>query len=96
MRALADWWDAVELWVTQLPFPFQVLLAIVVVLPVCWGLATLLDRVAGVVDGFVSRRRVPPVAPDEPAPEPTAVDDTLVLDAVTPAGHGPVDGDDGR
>ncbi|RTL62252.1 MAG: hypothetical protein EKK42_32340 [Pseudonocardiaceae bacterium] len=49
MRALANWWDAVELWVTQLPFPFQVVLAAVVVLPVCAGLAVLVDRAAGVV-----------------------------------------------
>ena len=27
VRALADWWDAVELWLTQLPFGFQVVLA---------------------------------------------------------------------
>ena len=61
VRALADWWDAVELWVTQLPFPFQVLLAIVVVLPVCWGLATILDRLAGAVLALIPRR--PPKPP---------------------------------
>ena len=44
LRAVANWWDAVELWVTQLAFPLQVLLAVVVVLPVCWGAAALLDR----------------------------------------------------
>ncbi|MHA6795794.1 hypothetical protein ACVGVM_20100 [Pseudonocardia bannensis] len=53
MRAVADWWDAVELWVTQLAFPFQVVLAVVVVLPVCWGVAGLLDRG---VDAAVARR----------------------------------------
>ncbi|GJF05791.1 hypothetical protein [Pseudonocardia sp. D17] len=50
MRAVADWWDAVELWVTQLAFPLQVVLAAVVVLPVCAGLAILVDRVSGVVE----------------------------------------------
>ncbi|GAA1848348.1 hypothetical protein GCM10009836_30060 [Pseudonocardia ailaonensis] len=52
-RAIADWWDAVELWVTQLAFPFQVLLAIVVLLPLCWFTAGLVDRIAGAL----TRRR---------------------------------------
>ena len=43
-RAVADWWDAVELWLTQLPFPLQVLLAVLVLLPACWGGAAALDR----------------------------------------------------
>jgi hypothetical protein len=50
-RALADWYDAVELWVTQLAFPLQVVLAVLVVLPVCFGAALLMDRVAGAVIG---------------------------------------------
>jgi hypothetical protein len=45
-RALADWYDAVELWVTQLAFPLQVLLAVLVVLPLCFGVAVALDRVS--------------------------------------------------
>lgn len=49
LRALADWWDAVELWVTQLSFPLQVVLAIVVGLPTCWSAAVLLDRAADLV-----------------------------------------------
>lgn len=48
-RALADWYDAVELWVTQLTFPLQVLLAVLVVLPLCFGVALLMDRVAELV-----------------------------------------------
>ena len=48
-RALADWYDAVELWVTQLAFPLQVVLAVLVVLPLCFGVALLLDRLAGAV-----------------------------------------------
>lgn len=57
LRALANWWDAVELWLTQLPFPLQVLLAAVVLLPVCWGVATLLDRFVDVVVARWARRR---------------------------------------
>ena len=45
-RALADWYDAVELWVTQLAFPLQVLLAVVVVLPLGLMVAVVLDRVS--------------------------------------------------
>ena len=43
-RAVADWWDAVELWLTQLPFPLQVVLAVLVLLPACWGGAAAIDR----------------------------------------------------
>jgi hypothetical protein len=61
VRAVADWWDAVELWLTQLSFGFQVVLAIVVVLPLCWvvavGVDRLVDRVAALVDARVTARR---------------------------------------
>jgi hypothetical protein len=43
VRWLVDWWDGVELWVTQLWFPFQVALVIAVLLPLCWGTARLID-----------------------------------------------------
>jgi hypothetical protein len=57
LRAVADRWDAVELWVTQLAFPFQVVLAIVVVLPLCWGVAGLLDRAVDVLAMLGARVR---------------------------------------
>jgi hypothetical protein len=56
-RLIADAWDAFELWLTQLAFPFQVALAVVVLLPLCWLVAGLADRVAGVVAEAVRRRR---------------------------------------
>ena len=59
LRELANRWDAVELWVTQLAFPFQVVLAIVVVLPLCWGVAGLVDRVVDAVVLLGTRRRPP-------------------------------------
>jgi hypothetical protein len=49
LRALADWWDAVELWLTQLAFPFQVVLAVFVFLPLCWVVAAGVDRAVDVV-----------------------------------------------
>ena len=57
LRAVANWWDAVELWVTQLAFPLQVLLAILVVLPVCWGAAALFDRAVDAALLVTVRRR---------------------------------------
>ena len=56
VRAVVDWWDAVELWLTQLAFPFQVALAIVVGLPLCWLAAAGIDRLVDrVVNGAVER-----------------------------------------
>jgi elongation factor P--beta-lysine ligase len=54
LRSVADWWDAVELWLTQLPFPFQVVLAALVLLPLCWGVAAGVDRA---VDALIERSR---------------------------------------
>lgn len=55
-RVVADWWDAVELWLTQLAFPLQVLVAVLVVLPACWVGAAVLDRAWDVVAGWTTRR----------------------------------------
>jgi len=57
LRALANWWDAVELWLTQLPFPVQVLLAAVVLPPSCWAVAVLMDRVVDLAAASWSRHR---------------------------------------
>ncbi|TWF74865.1 hypothetical protein FHX44_11747 [Pseudonocardia hierapolitana] len=57
LRAVADWWDAVELWLTQLPFGFQVLLATVVLVPLCWGTAVLSDRVVDAAAARFAARR---------------------------------------
>jgi hypothetical protein len=56
LREVANRWDAVELWVTQLAFPFQVVLAILVVLPLCWVVAGLLDRAVDAAVLLGSRR----------------------------------------
>jgi hypothetical protein len=57
VRALADWWDAVELWLTQLPFEFQVVLATVVLVPLCWGVAVAADRGADALAARIAARR---------------------------------------
>jgi hypothetical protein len=58
LHALANWWDSVELWITQLAFPFQVVLAIVVLLPLCGGVAALADLASDAVDTLIARWRV--------------------------------------
>jgi len=54
-RAVTDWWDAFELWLTQLAFPFQVVLAVLVVVPLCWVAAAGIDRGVDVAARRVQR-----------------------------------------
>jgi len=56
-RALADWWDAVELWLTQLPFPLQVVLAVLVLVPLCWTASATLDRLVDLAMAQLPGRR---------------------------------------
>jgi hypothetical protein len=64
MGWLADQWDGFELWVTQLWFPLQIALVIVLLLPACWWVAKLIDAAVDQVSAAVSRRRHP--SPPEP------------------------------
>ncbi len=57
VRAVVDWWDAIELWLTQLPFGFQVVLAVLVVVPLCWGTAVAVDRVVDAAAARMAARR---------------------------------------
>lgn len=41
---MAKWWNAVELWLAQLWFPFQIALVMLVLLPVAWAVVALVDR----------------------------------------------------
>ena len=45
LRAVATWWDGIELFLTQLPFTVQVVLVVGVLGPVCWAVASLIDTV---------------------------------------------------
>lgn len=56
MRAIIDWWDSVELWLTQLAFPMQVLLAGLVLLPLCWWAAAASDKALDAAVAAVARR----------------------------------------
>lgn len=55
-RAVARWWDGVELWLTQLPLPAQVALLMLVLLPACWGVAKLTDCLVDALSGRVGWR----------------------------------------
>jgi hypothetical protein len=57
LKAVLDWWDGVELWLTSLAFPLQVLLAIVILLPGCWLASALIDNSVGWVMGVVATLR---------------------------------------
>lgn len=56
-RAIADGWDTIELWLTQLPFPFQVALALVVGVPLCWVAAAGIDGAVDRLLAVAGRRR---------------------------------------
>lgn len=44
MEWLVEWWDGVELWLVQLPYPLLVTLVLAVLIPLAWGLAWFIDR----------------------------------------------------
>lgn len=56
VRTIIDGWDAFELWLTGLPFVFQVVFVTIVVLPACAGVAVALDRVTARFDVPRDRR----------------------------------------
>lgn len=45
LHGLADWWNAVELWILGLSFGFQFALVMAVLLPLCVMVAWLIDRI---------------------------------------------------
>lgn len=45
LDGLAEWWDALELWLVQRWFPVQFVLVMVVLIPLCLALAWLLGRI---------------------------------------------------
>lgn len=51
LGAVARWWDGVELWLTGLSFPLQVVIVLAVLLPLAALAARALDLVATAVAG---------------------------------------------
>jgi hypothetical protein len=87
---LANWWDGVDLWLSQLAFPFQFAIVIAVLAPVCFGLALLVDRVVDLVSGRVTRPRDEPTPAAQPLPlvradVPAGTPGTIITPAPTPA-----------
>lgn len=60
LAELGAWWNAVELWVVQLWFPLQFAVVMVVVLPLCVGVAVGAERLFDVV---AKRERGRPTRP---------------------------------
>lgn len=58
MHQIADWWDGVELWVAGLPFVPQFAVVLAAMVPVCFGIAYLLDRALRVALRLLGRDRV--------------------------------------
>ena len=52
---LANWWDAVALWLSELAFPFQFALVIAVPAPLCLAVAWVIDRAVDLVSARVTR-----------------------------------------
>jgi hypothetical protein len=84
---LANWWDGVDLWLGQLAFPFQFAIVIVVLAPVCLGIAWAIDRAVDLVSARLTRvpDAEPPLNRTDPAPAPVLVDVRADVPAGTPA-----------
>lgn len=78
MQRLVAWWDGIELWLVQLPYPLLVILVLGVLLPLCWGVARLLDRGIDEVSAKVTRVRgtEPPLRSRDGATSVDRVNDT--------------------
>jgi hypothetical protein len=91
---LANWWDGVDLWLSQLAFPFQFAIVIAVLAPVCVGIAWAADRVVDLVSGRFTRVRTPQpaVVHTEPtqvvihvrADVPAGTPATIIMSAIAP------------
>lgn len=72
LERLADWWNAVELWLAQLWFPFQIALVMVVLLPAAWAVAWLVDRGVDRVSAAVGQGRAVRFEQDDHASDGTS------------------------
>ena len=57
MESLFAWWDGVELWLVQLPYPPLVTLVLAVLLPVTWVLGKVIDRTVDWTGAWLTRFR---------------------------------------
>jgi hypothetical protein len=54
---LTNWWDSAELWLAQAWFPVQFVLVMAVLVPVCLGVAWLIDKVVDKLAGWLGAAR---------------------------------------
>jgi hypothetical protein len=81
---LANWWDSVALWLSDLAFPIQFALVIAVLAPVCFVLAWGIDNAVDLVTARLDRA---PGSPQPAAPEPHRTPPLVVhVRADVPAG----------
>lgn len=85
LRSLAGWWDGVELWLTQLTFPVQVVLVVAVIGPLCWGTSAVIDAVVerSVAARLAAAARRREALPDA-SPAPVPPEDTPTAAPRTP------------
>jgi hypothetical protein len=57
LHAIADWWDGIELWLTQQWFPVQLAVVFPVLLPALWLMAATIDRVVDAVSARIAAAR---------------------------------------
>jgi hypothetical protein len=57
VNGLIDWWDGAELWLAQQWFPLQFVLVMAVLVPVCLGVAWLIDKVVDKLAGWLGAAR---------------------------------------
>jgi hypothetical protein len=70
---LSNWWDGVDLWLTQVAFPFQFVLVMVVLLPLCLVVAWAIDRLVDRVSSLLTRvGDTVPAEPEPAEPKPAA------------------------
>jgi len=79
LPGLANWWDAVALWLSELAFPFQFALVIAVLAPLCLVVAWAIDRAVDLVSARFTRSGEQPTVRVVTVPTP-------VVRADVPAG----------
>jgi hypothetical protein len=82
---LANWWDAVALWLSDLAFPFQFALVIVVLAPLCLLVAWAIDRVVDLVSARFTRSTDSEPVRVVAVPKPTVMHVRADVPAGTPA-----------
>lgn len=87
LQWLANWWDSVALWLSDLAFPIQFALVIAVLAPVCFVLAWGIDNAVDLVTARFHRAPGSPqqAASEPPQPSPLVVNVRADVPAGTPA-----------